>query len=270
MCPFCPGCEADEEEVYRVPLNDSSKDWLIRVVPNKFPFTPHHEIVIHSPDHHKNIDELPFEQVELIFQTYKNRFQVHHNQGQVYIFHNRGHQAGESVHHPHTQITVVPKNIKLDILPLDTKIYSKKYDFCGTPEGEGSIVETEHFFVFCPPTSEWPDEVWVAPKQKNNYFGQITDKEITDLAFVVTRLIQIFDIRHGSEFPFNFYIAPERNWYLRLIPRLKVVGGFEVGTGIIVNTQDPKETCEFIKEHFWKPNAEKIRQEHSAKYREKV
>ncbi|HSA84331.1 MAG TPA: hypothetical protein VLF20_05625 [Patescibacteria group bacterium] len=290
ICPFCPGNERDEDDVYHVGL---LKDWQIRVIPNKFPFTPHHELVIHSPDHHKNFDELPFEQVELIFKTYRERFLTHQKQGYVYIFHNRGHAAGESVHHPHTQITVVPKEVQLEIQPLDKRIYkhksrSKNHEARGFHSmihdslfmirgGEKirqgfsqDILETDKFLVFCPSTSEWPDEVWVAPKKQRGLFGSIADTEVTDLAFVVSRLIQILDLRHGAEFPFNFYIYPGKNWYLRIIPRQKILGGFEVGTGISVNTQDPKETFAFILEHFWKPDHETIKTFHAAVYRKSV
>ena len=120
-------------------------------------------------------------------------------------------------------------------------------------------VETEHFYLFCPKTSEWPDEVWVAPKKRGNLFGQITDVEISDLAQTLSRLIQILDLRHGHEFSFNFYIYPGNDWYLRLIPRIKILGGFEIGTGIFVNTQDSKETMAFIKEHLQTPDIEKIK-----------
>jgi UDPglucose--hexose-1-phosphate uridylyltransferase len=132
------------------------------------------------------------------------------------------------------------------------------------------ILETEHFLIFCPATSEWPDEVWIAPKQNGGGFGMIKDAEITDLSFVLSRLVGIFDLRHGHEFPFNFYIPPLKNWYLRLIPRGKVIGGFELGTNIMVNTQDPAETFNFINEHFWKPDREKIKSQHLAEYGKKV
>lgn len=283
ICPFCPGQEENEEELYRVQAKGTTgststtgtkgildSNWAIRVIPNRFPFTPHHEIIIHSPDHHKNFDELPFEQVELIFQTYRQRFHTHEHDGQVYLFHNRGHAAGESLPHPHTQLTVVPTKVQLDIPPLDTMIYTKSGKLFGKSAEHPAVIETDHFFIFCPETSDWPDEVWVAPKVQDRMFCAITDAQVTDLAFVVSRLIQIYDIRHGFEFPFNFYISPGRNWYLRLIPRLKILGGFELGTNVIVNTQDPKETFFFIKEHFWKPDSEKIKAEHQAEYLKSV
>lgn len=274
VCPFCPGQEANEQEVYRQGGQDSDSNWTIRVVPNKFPFTPHHEVVIHSPDHHKNFDELPLEQVELVFKTYRQRFNVHKNNGQVYIFHNSGHAGGESIPHPHTQITVVPNKVYLDIPKLDESIYKRNlrniFDFKSKKEGKFELLETDSFVVFCPPTSEWPDEVWVAPKQNGNYFGSISDHQIRDFSFVVARIIQIFDLRHGFEFPYNFYISSSKNWYFRLIPRIKILGGFELGTQVIVNTQDASETFAFIKEHFWEPNKDKIKKEHQAEYLKSV
>jgi len=285
VCPFCPGKESAEKELYRIrgrgdwpashqlsPLPDiasrlqagqATAGWQTRVVNNKFPFAPIHEIIIHSPNHHKNFDELPQASSELIIKTYRQRYNTHQKSGQVYIFHNRQEKGGESLPHPHTQLAVVPDEIKLDIprlaTPIEMKVAAKDQIF----------KETKYFVIFCPKTSQWPDEVWVAPKERGRAFGEIKDAEITDLAFILSRLIHIFDLRHGLEFPFNFYIYPGGDWYLRIIPRVKVLGGFEIGTGIFVNTQDPKETIEFIKEHFENPNEEKIKTVHQARYHKK-
>ena len=316
VCPFCPGREGDEQEVYRVSKSEyqstkletnpndqntkskknsnlensnlkNSGDWLVRVLPNRFPFAPIHEVIIHSPDHHANFGELPVSQVELILQTYRNRYKAHQKKGEVYIFHNRGEAAGESLPHPHTQLAVVPFDVKMDIPRLDPfaspgfapvpqtvsemKSRGARSGFARQKrETQSPMVETEHFYLFCPKTSQWPDEVWVAPKNRGRAFGEITDDEINDLAGTLNQLIRIFDLRHVHEFPYNFYIYPGGDWYLRLIPRQKRLGGFEVGTGIFVNTQDPEETLFFIKEHFAHPDEEKIRTQHQAEYHKSV
>lgn len=264
VCPFCPGKESEEKEVYRIPEASKGDRWAVRVLNNKFPFAPIHEIIIHSPDHYRNFDELPQSSIELILRAYRQRYNVHKDTGQVYIFHNRGEAGGESMPHPHTQLAVVPFEIKMDIPrlaePNEMAIAAK----------DQTIQGTNHFVIFCPKTSQWPDETWIAPELRGRAYGEITDGEIKDLAFILSRLIRIFDLRHGSEFPFNFYIYPGGDWYLRIIPRVKVLGGFEIGTGIFVNTQDPKETIEFIKEHFESPNEEKITTIHRAAYHRRV
>jgi len=254
-CPFCPGKEGDEDEYYRIGGENGDAHWKVRVIPNKFPFTPHHELVLNSPDHHISFDEFSVDQINLIFQAYKHRFNEHHHKGQVYIFHNHGQKAGESIPHSHTQVAVVPEKVYLDLPRLQN-----------VSEDEKSAVESKHFFVFCPHFSVWPDEVWIAPKRKGLLFGEINKDEIDDLSGVFSTLIKIMTARHGGEFPYNFYIYPGGDWYMRLIPREKVTGGFEVGTGVFVNTQNPQETMEFLKEHFKEPNFEKIKKEHQADY----
>ena len=96
ICPFCLGREINEKEVYRVSSITSStgttsitgqdSNWLVRVVPNKFPFAPIHEVIIHSPDHHKNFDELPLHQVELIIKTYRQRYLTHQKKRTSFYF----------------------------------------------------------------------------------------------------------------------------------------------------------------------------------------
>lgn len=244
-CPFCPLASQ----------GSTLQGWQVRVLNNKYPFAPIHEVIIHSPDHHKNFDTLPIEQVVQILQMYQKRYILHQDRGQVYIFHNRGEMGGESLPHPHSQLVVVPNEVEMQI----PKIPEIKND-----------IETNHFILICPEVSQWPDEVWIVPAVRNKTFGQITDEEISDLAKTLTRLIQLFDIRYKKEFPFNFYIYPGSDWYLRLIPRIKTLGGFELGTGVYVNTQDPKETMAFIKAHFAQTNLEKIAMEYEAEYERRV
>src|SRR5258708_38752165 len=100
VCPFCPGREQEEEELYRIGGEKRDSNWHIRVVSNKFPFAYDHEIIIHSPDHHKRFDELPYSQVELILRVYRQRFQAHQKKGSVYIFNNSGLAAGGSLLYP--------------------------------------------------------------------------------------------------------------------------------------------------------------------------
>ena len=267
VCPFCPGREGEEKELYRIQKSEyqnsnlgNNSDWLVRVIPNKFPFAPIHELVIHSPDHHKNFDELPVEHVAAILRVYKHRYNEHSHSGQVIIFHNRAQQAGESLPHPHTQIAVIPEKVTIDAPRLGS-VYPQEPEY---------LFETDQFVLISPKTSQWPDEVWIAPKKQGRVFGEIIEREIADLALVLKHLILIFDHRHGHEFPFNFFIYSGGDWYLRLIPRVKSIGGFELATGIFVNTQLPLETMAFIREYIKEPNIQKILTQHQAEYHRSV
>lgn len=258
FCPFCPGHEKEEPESYRIGGQDHDSKWSVRVIPNKYPFAPIHEIVIHTPDHSKHFSDLPIDQTRLILEVFVNRFNTHLKHGSVCIFGNSGHEAGESIAHSHSQIAVVPREVQVVVPRLEQNISYK-----------GEHFEVGDFMMICPPYSQWPDEVWIVPKDRGKLFGEITYQELESLSYVLKRLIRIFEVRHGHQFPYNFYIYPFRDWYFRIMPRAKIPGGFEIATGIFVNTQDPRQTIQFIKDHFYEEAEEKI-QESRAQYRKGV
>ncbi len=257
-CPFCPGNPHNKEEVYRIGGYDHDNKWLVKVIPNKYPFAPIHEVVIHSPEHDKDMAQMSVEQLRFVLETYQNRFQTHLAKGTVCIFANNGKQAGESIHHSHSQIAVVPKDVPIIVPRLEENLVYK-----------GEIFGVGAFDLICPPYSQWPDEVWIVPKERGRLFSEISFQEIESMAYILKHLVRILKIRHGDDFPFNYYIYPFRDWYLRLLPRAKTLGGFEMATGIFVNTQDPKESMQFIKNFLFEEDEEKIK-EYRAEYRKGV
>lgn len=235
ICPFCPH-DIKEDVLY-------SEKGIVTVLANKYPFAPNHEVIIHSPDHHKNFAELDLNTVELIFKTFRQRYNLHKDKGQVYIFHNRGEEGGESLSHPHSQLVVIPNEVELEI--------PSPYEVC---QNNTEMIQTNNLYIYCPESSEWPDEVWLFPDSskslQNLKFGDINDGEIKDLSYTLTAVVKVLELKLGKEFPYNFYIYPGDNWYLRIIPRIKKLGGFEVGTKVFVNTENPKETLSFLRENL--------------------
>lgn len=243
-CPFCHGNEsATPPEVYRIGGGEKDKSgWQVRVVPNKFPITDVHEVIIHSPSDTDDVEKLPIEQVTKILTCYRDRYRAHEADGQVLIFCNHGFHAGASLKHPHSQLVVVPKQINLDAL---------------SREPIASVVEENTFFItYCPEFSQWPLEVWIAPKEEGTKFGDVTDREIPDLAGVLQKTLQKIKVVSGEPdmphmqdrtFVYNYYIYHGTNWYIRIIPRLVHRAGFELGTGLNVNVVDPVEAAEKLK-----------------------
>lgn len=244
-CPFCTGNESlTPPEVYRI--GDGAKDspgWQVRVVPNLYPITDIHEVIIHSPDDTKDIEELPLDQVTRIVTSYRDRYCFYKESGHVLIFCNHGLHAGASLTHPHSQLVVVPRQINLDTL---------------SREPLANIVEENTFFrTYCPDFSQWPYEAWIAPKGVGAKFCDVTDGELPDLAQVLQTAIQrikaVYDdptsVIHHAEIPFgyNYYIYHGVNWYIRIIPRFIHRAGFELGTGLNVNVVDPSQAAERLR-----------------------
>lgn len=233
-CPFCLGNEQmTPPEIYR---KKDDEGWQIRVVPNKFPVTDIHEVVIHSPDHRLDFAQLPPGHVEAILRTYRKRYLELSGTGQVLIFNNKGLKAGESLFHPHSQIAVFPKQISLDVLPLEPV--------------RNVVTENSAFTTFCPDFSQWPYEVWLANKQccqgEVLNFGQTTDGELEKLAQALQKILQKL-LRLFPDLSYNFYISPGAPWYLRIIPRIGERAGLELGTGLQVNSVDPAKASQDLK-----------------------
>jgi len=257
ICVFCPGFEKmPGEEVYRIGEGNAyEKGWKVRVIKNKFPITDFHEVIIHSPDDQVDIDKLPIEHVRLILEAYRERFNEHRKNGHVIIFNNVGEVAGASIVHPHSQLVVVPRQITLDTLPLEPVV--------------NIVRENNDFVVFCPDFSQWPFEVWIAPKKKGTDFGEIEDRVLSSFATTLQETLRRL-IRHlygGShlhpgvpavsfkgEPAYNYYIDYGKEWYVRIIPRLVHRAGFELGTGLSVNTVDPADAAVVLKQEILDEN----------------
>lgn len=243
MCVFCEGHEKlTSEEVFRTGQGTvNEKGWGVRVIKNRYPITDIHEVVIHSPDHDKDFENLHVARIEDILNTFRQRYNTHSPTGQVLIFCNHGPHAGASMHHPHSQIVVLPEQINIDTLLREPL--------------QHVALEDKHFTAYCPDFSQWSYEVWIAPKVENTLFGEITDVQISSLAPLMKRLIKRLEYIYENRFIFrkidrkvhpfgyNFYIYPRNNWYLRIIPRFVHRAGFELGTGLSVNVVDPIEAA---------------------------
>lgn len=243
VCIFCPGSEKlTPPEVLRYGEGKPDEPgWQVRVIPNKFPITDIHEVVIHSPWADRDIDVLPTSHIELIFKAYRDRFNFYKKNGQVLIFCNHGRHSGATVDYPHSQLVVIPNQINLDALAAQPV--------------QNIVEETSVSVAYCPDFSQWPYEVWIKPKRQNILFGDITDVEILDIAKLLKKLVnkleQIYKDNQAFEavdkathpFGYNYYIYPKEDWYIRIIPRFIHRAGFELGTGLSVNIIDPVDAA---------------------------
>jgi UDPglucose--hexose-1-phosphate uridylyltransferase len=160
------------------------------------------------------------------------------------IFCNHGLGAGASLKHPHSQLVVVPNQINLDAVEMEPI--------------NNIVEENTNFITYCPDFSQWPFEVWIAPKvKKGKRFSDVTDEELPDLAAVLKNGLKKIQtatsdpensVGYGNgDFVYNYYIYHGTNWFLRIIPRAVHRAGFELGTGLSVNILDPTMAAEWLK-----------------------
>ncbi|UCD35993.1 MAG: galactose-1-phosphate uridylyltransferase [Nitrospiraceae bacterium] len=284
-CPFCPGNEARTPEARAVYGEGSA--WRIRVVENKYAaLTPKgdtareeqglfrktdgyggHEVIIETPLHNQCIPFMSDEQVVQIIRAYRDRaisLKQDRNIKVIIIFKNHGESAGTSLEHPHSQVVASP--IVPPLIRRRYEIATQHYDNTGrclycdllfdeVKAGERVIRETEYFVALHPYASRYPFETWIMPKVHSSSFSKIVDIETSDLARILKEvLIRLSEGLDNPDYNMIIHTAPVDDehktyflWHIQIIPRLTLAAGFELGSGIYINTALPEETAAFMR-----------------------
>jgi UDPglucose--hexose-1-phosphate uridylyltransferase len=286
-CPFCPGNESKTPpEILRVPHAESGS-WEVRVVPNKFAAlsrdlapvrTIHrshrslvgfgvHDVIIDTPNHAHTTALMPDGSVANVLRVYKARYDalsLDSRIAQITIFKNHGADAGTSLEHPHSQLIASPvlSHQVRERLQEALRHYDEYGEcmFCQMIEeelGEQTriVIRSDHFVALEPFASSTPFGTYIFPRRHMASFADISANEISDLARVLrTMLAKLY---HGLQDPdFNYTIrsAPGEatgvkyfHWYVSIIPRLTRVAGFELGSGMFINTVLPEAAAEFLR-----------------------
>lgn len=227
-----------------------------------------HEVVIETPEHDQLLALVPEDQLFNVLKAYRERYRTLRQEPWaklILIFKNQGESAGTSLRHPHSQIVATP------VVPREVRqkyaVATAYYDdtgrciYCDVVKEELGIKErvllaTDRFVVFHPYASRFPFETWIAPKQHRSAFGDVPDEDLQELAHVLKVTLWKFHSGLGNpDYNYVIHSAPvedERKsyylWHLQIIPRLSKMAGFELGSGMAINTVLPEETAEFLRQ----------------------
>jgi UDPglucose--hexose-1-phosphate uridylyltransferase len=286
-CPFCPGNESQTPpEILRVPAADGS-GWAVRLIPNKFAALQRdvqpervihrsrrtingfgvHDVIIETPTHSQAMALMPDTEVLNILRIYKTRYSelsLDNRIAHITIFKNHGADAGTSLEHPHSQLIATPV-ISWQVRQRFQEAL-RHYDDFGTcifcqsveeelHENQRIVLVTDHFVALQLFASPAPFSTHIYPRRHMASFGDIGGAELTDLAFVLkTILAKLYHGLNNPDFNFTIRTAPAEligvkyfHWYLSIIPRLTRVAGFELGSGMFINTVLPEAAAEFLR-----------------------
>lgn len=190
----------------------------------------------------------------------------------IQIIKNYRPEAGQSLEHPHHQIFTVPVlPAKIAQLLQGAERYAKQHGQDGfsvmleyeRQSGERTIGENDHFTAFCPFASEVPFQICIMPRQPNPFFENIGPQERQALAQMMQHVMGRLYLGLKDP-PYNYYIhsAPcdetgfvcsreqfeHFRWHIDIVPRLSPQGGFEIGTGLDINTTWPEASAVFLRE----------------------
>jgi UDPglucose--hexose-1-phosphate uridylyltransferase len=286
MCPFCPGNEdRTPPEIRRHPAEGP---WEQRVFPNLYPALEagrstertgergtrempgvgFHEVVVESPRHDERPDEMPAERLAQVIQIWRARYGALKQEPAVkavMVFKNFGDRAGTSLAHPHSQILATP------VFPPDQlhryAVATRYFDDTGhcvyvdllereREAGVRVVAETDEFIAVVPFAATLPFETWIAPRRHETSFDRLDDDRVLPLAGLVRALLGGLR-RAGGDPDYNLVVQsapaleeakPFFQWHLRLLPRVSTTAGFELATGMSINTAVPEESARILRE----------------------
>lgn len=228
-----------------------------------------HEVIIECPQHNLTIETMSHEQVVDVIWAYRDRYvDLKRDQRFEYImfFRNHGKRAGASLEHPHSQLVATPM-VPIQVLH-EMEGCQRYYEFrdrCAycdmirqeLDDGVRMLAENDHFVAFEPFASKYPYETWILPKRHAAAFVSMTAAEVECLAAMLRDVLGKLSRCLASP-PYNYtvFTAPcklddstsmTHHWHVKIMPRLSIAAGFEMGTGIYINVAAPEDAAAYLR-----------------------
>jgi UDPglucose--hexose-1-phosphate uridylyltransferase len=203
----------------------------------------------------------------------------------VLVFKNFGPAAGGSIPHTHSQIIatpVIPENVAREVrnshefqdknhqcifctlideaLTFEATIYDRSSGKVRRKIDVGQYVveRGEKFIAIKPFASRYEWEVHILPLEHQHDYMQVSEEDLQDLARVMKNTMARLDaVLGGAQYNYFLHSLPHDprlagnkasyHWHLEICPRTSIPTGFELGSGLFVNTIAPEEAAESLR-----------------------
>jgi UDPglucose--hexose-1-phosphate uridylyltransferase len=225
-----------------------------------------HEVIVATPRHETSLAGLSEEELAVMFAGWRERMRaVGDESSYVHLIVNEGPLAGASLEHTHAQLygmRFVPAEIARERERVTAyhqrTMGSHLLGDVATEEvrrRERLVAIDDEALLVCPWASRSPFELRIIPRRPAPSFEAEGESGAAMLATALRALAGVF----GAVPQFNLWIrtAPrgteEFCWHLDLVPRLTIRAGFELGTGVDIDTYAPERAAADLREALGQP-----------------
>lgn len=113
------------------------------------------------------------------------------------------------------------------------------------------VFEDAASVCFAPYASRSPFELWVVPRHHAADFGLASEEQLTSAAETLQKVVRLLETLDGPAYNLVLHTAPLHenvretfHWHWEIHPRLREIGGLELGTGLPVNPISPEEAVD--------------------------
>ena len=217
-------------------------------------------MIVHSPDHLSSITSLSPEQFQLVLRAWRDRIEAHAGSAYVHLIVNEGPSAGASLEHTHAQlyaIDFVPSLVAREREHF-TAHHTRTMGGCllcdllqeEVRRRERLVAFDDRAVLLAPYASRSPFELQLVPRRHARAF---TDSE-EETALLLFEGLKRLERSFGAPPPLNLWLrsaprgAEHFHWHIDVVPRLTVLAGFELGTGVAVNVYPPERAAADLRE----------------------
>lgn len=265
-CHFCPSQIKKVKSLYHI---GSAKNWRILVLANKYPAVSlgnpkaygQQEVVIETPDHVRELEDLPVDHLADLLTVYAERTKaITKNKKIEYIliFKNNGGTAGASLQHAHSQIFATnflpPHLADKSQRQQAYKLQKGTCVYCDVinkeKKGPRFVWQDKNVIAFTPYASVFNYEIWIMPKRHIDNVTLLTAEEKLSWAKILKHILK----KIGQlNLPYNYYFHQiihdeDQHLYMKIDPRGSVWAGVEIGSGVIINPIPPEEAAKFYRQ----------------------
>jgi UDPglucose--hexose-1-phosphate uridylyltransferase len=213
-----------------------------------------HEVIVNAPEHLTAMAELGEDRFDGAIETWRERMRAHAGSSYVQLVVNEGAGAGASLPHTHAQLYA------LEFVPAAVArereragAYRERTGGSGlltdvlveeVRRRERLVAIDDEAALICPWASRSPFELRVLPRRAAPRF-----EEDTAGAAMLRTALGVLAKRFGRPPELNLWVrtAPRGtdhfHWHIDIAPRLTVRAGFELGTGVDINTYPPERAA---------------------------
>lgn len=122
---------------------------------------------------------------------------------------------------------------------------------------EGSrLLRKARIVAFAPYAAHLPFETWILPRRPQAAWDTFQPAQCRPLAEVLkTVLLKLYDALGNPDFNLTVDMAPRSDeeleyfvWHIRVLPRIATPAGFEMGSGMSINTTMPEDAAAFLRD----------------------
>lgn len=285
-CPFCPGSGKVPDEGYDVHQYDNDFPVMIQAFSCLTGYEGEFfqaksmygkcEVILYHSDHSITLPELSIGHVEKLVDLWCGRFRELSSDPEikyVYIFENRGAEAGVTMPHPHGQIYAfnwIPKIMETEL--ANAKRHYEKTGSClicdllknEKDDGVRMIMENEEFAVYVPYFTAFPYGTHIVAKRHTGNMNGFSKEQKHFLADILIKLTGAYDSLFEKLFPYmmGMHQTPVHtvdageyyHFHIEFYPPLRGAdtqyfrASCETGVGAYCNASSPEEKAAELRE----------------------